>query len=1696
MFRFDSPSGRISHCRISFAMRGWVAALLTAPLLFGSVLSGLVFAQDATPVVQKEATEQEPAEKVAEKPAAKPTEKPAVKPEKPAEEPAQVPKADELAEKPEPPKVVPPKVVPPKAVPPKAVPAKAVPAKPVKPVPPNPVQQIFKQIFRGGGLIPAPKVIVGPRPANPKATKPDLNKDGSVMLDAVDRRAPVETRQSSLHQRALRAAENKEWNLVVEIVEALFNPRAFPHDTLIRRKDGSLVSIRREAIDLLGRVPEEHREIYIREFSTVADRLLREAIESGDTTQLVEVATRYFWTPSGPRAADVLATRHLDRGEFTIAATWLEQLLAVKSPLTETAAWKRKATVAFRIAGRDDLADQLKVEGIDPEVIGTRLSITQPVSSEEWLMLFANPRRFAVGDGSAPVLLKRWTMPTTWNRPLERKIDEMIDGFSDSNQPTLPVAMPLLVNGKIICRTFRGVQVADATTGRPLWSVGSDQSIEAMLTGQTQATQVQVQMGFNPVNFIQSSSSSGGPLAQLMFQNAAHGLLSSDGQRLFVIEDNPVFTLGRTSMRFGRNQNTKIFSGNRLKAYDLQTGRPLWEAGGPASIEEFALPLSGHFFLGAPVSDGGDLFVLTESDSEICLQALDAETGHPKWAQPIAYADRRIDQDPNRRMWSSHLAVADGTVICPTGVGWLVAVDRTRRSVQWTYRYSPRKKQDDRNQRRFGSSGVPVEAMNQRWLVSAPVVRGEKLFFTPAETTDEANISSGTFVCLDLATGKRIWQRPKSSYLYLAGVLEDRAILIGTNSAQAISLKGSTLWDCPFGSESKPSGRAVIVDDILYQPLQRNELVGINLKTGKVVSTQTLPYNERPLGNLLTYRGMLISYHPAAVTAWEQKDALERQLAEIREQSREDVDSLILEASAAAAEGEFDRGLSLLDRVVQSERYQQSPDVRLQVDDLTRRVIVSRIRRSPGEHPELHDRLTKLVRSPEEAAENHQLKFVTASALGRHVEAFGVLAEMISAPGQIPFTRADNRQVESEEDGWLRGHLVDTWSKLDEAGQAEASEQLRKLVKSVSSNTDRVRLARLLPFHASTEPLREGFAATAIEDGRLHEATGWLMQSQWSSNLPKIAAHFVTLIERHRKVGDSVTALRLAGRLSSELGEVTLPDGRSVKGVVSLFLTPSPNRSADSSNWGDFDMKLTRTATSYSYSSVFGLNPRSGHSTALDGLRVEWVQQSYGSVTQRINFVDETDGSLYWSVPVRTGTSGSSVNRHFHLGTTMIVFSRGVFNCLSIPDRRVLWTQLAGAPDSGSSRIKRNYRAMSTGSSFLNEVPGRSSMGAGPVPVVNSNYVCYRARRRITILDTQTGEVLWTRRAIPAGTRIFGTLSRLIILPASGTGDYALRATDGKRALLPEELEAEGNQGKEKVTPIRTFLTKALLINDNTLIMASTQKGNAARIVIQARNLESNESLWEKNFPATSRFRGSADDELAILSTDGKLQLLDLLTGTLKSLGSLPEISAKRTEYFVLSDRQHIYLVLNGQSRSRSYYGELQTIRASHDIVAFDRQSGEFSWHQKIASTEKNQSQSQSLVVTDLERNPVMILISNSYDQKLQTQLVKIMTVDKRSGRILNEYAAPGYPGYRSLRIDPQRKYIDLISYQDRIRLTAVPKQAVPEQATSKKEAPKEAVSEKAVPEPGPLEPAPLEKAVPGKAVALPAIPKELVPKK
>src|SRR5262249_12026267 len=127
------------------------------------------------------------------------------------------------------------------------------------------------------------------------------------------------------------------------------------------------LSARAEAERLFAQTPAAGQEQYRLQYGRAASELLKEAKVRDDARLLDEVARRYYHTPAGLEALDLLATQHLDRGRSADAALCFERLLRFEmrggkmvpraadqvAPLTLF-----KAALAFRLAGdatREDL---------------------------------------------------------------------------------------------------------------------------------------------------------------------------------------------------------------------------------------------------------------------------------------------------------------------------------------------------------------------------------------------------------------------------------------------------------------------------------------------------------------------------------------------------------------------------------------------------------------------------------------------------------------------------------------------------------------------------------------------------------------------------------------------------------------------------------------------------------------------------------------------------------------------------------------------------------------------------------------------------------------------------------------------------------------------------------------------------------------------------------------------------------------------------------------------------------------------------------------------------------------------------------------------------------------------------------------------------------------------------------------------
>ena len=1504
-------------------------------------------------------------------------------------------------------------------------------AKPAKAKPANPIQNILNKLFP-----PRKQPVQVPQDREVQEGGPAAPDGKGVTLDSVDRRAPVDRSQNTILERAQRAADIGSWTQAIGHIDLLFRKN---QDSLVLRKDGTMVSIRQEAIRILGDMPKEQRDVYARQYNGAAKRLLEEAIADDDMGKLVEVATRYFWTDSGVVAADLLGTRHLDRGEFGMASIWLKQLLDTKSNVTNSPTWQRKAFFVFKMAGQQSIADELekqfKKQEIEDELLANATASRQPVELDEWRYLFGNVKRHAISKGSEPVMLKRWELPTTWNQPLKKKLDQLITEFSDRSIATIPVGMPLLVNGYLVARTFQGVQVADAKTGREIWATEFNRSIEGALTGANQNQNQAFRM--NPNRFIRNSNSSdntGGPLGRIMFQNAANSLLSSDGKRVFIVEDTPIFTMGQSNV-FGanRNSNQNAYASNRLKAYDIETGRPLWEAGGADSIEELALPLRGCFFLGAPVPDGDDLLVVTEKNSEIHLHVLEPATGHPKWSQLLAYADQRINKDFRRRIWSTQVSVAGGTIICPTSVGWLVAVDRTRRSVLWAFRYSERKAQPKRANRGFSSYAyIRNEALNSRWATSAPIIVGDRVLYTPPEKAidDSSSYSStttgGTLACVDLYSGKRIWQKPRSSALYIAGASDEHFYLVSSTTVEAYAIANKALlWKATFeSSDGKPSGRGVILNDHFYQPMQQNKLLKINLTNGKIVSRLQLNEEERPLGNLTMYDGMVLSFHPAAITAFEQQHAIDEKLAKIKSGAVDD-ESIVFQSEVAMAHGEFKKTLELL-LPLHKAKTERDRRFQVRIEENLRRAAVSQLRLSPGDQPDLMTLLEELARTPRHKLANQQLKVAALLSAGQFLPAFETLVAFTENAQSQSVTRLDQPRVETDFDTWLGGQLQDTWGELSDKHQLEQDLKLKKRFAVYIESKDQaalVRYSRIFSFHKEVKTLYHNLSQLAIAEKNTSSAMHWIrMLAAQSSDAERAA-----LEELELDVAIDAKDWIAAARLISLIGDRdTKPNLDQQRQQVKSF---KPTAVPD---WGDFDLKLARSASNYSYRPAKIFENRGSGSSFLDDFRMEYGQQGYSSsTTNRINFVRESDNSLYWSVPIRGGRTTRTILDIQLTERLVVVLNKGVINCLSVPDRKVLWTRNVGDADLNiSTSSYQTFQGMQLGSSFVTSSTHQQRHTKSVIPIFNSEFLCFRGRRAIHCIDVRTGKLRWKCERIVSGTKVYSTLNTVFVVAPTADNGFALRASDGR------ELKDHSAM---------PMFASGVIDNHENQVVRGARKGSGTDAVISLTAIEpdSQRFLWRHDFKGRHYFNKLGAHEVGAIDTKGVVTVLNLQTGKAQIFDAIPPKKlVGSSQRHLLQGKDYLFAILNTSGSSYSYSGDMPYMRITGNVVAYDKKTGKVAWIKPVDKL--------NLMLAQIRRSPILLFTHQEYDRKISIQKLTILALDKKTGRQLVEARTYSYSSFRNMSVDLKGQFIDLATYNERLRMKVIARR--PETAPAKEE--------------------------------------------
>ena len=1398
--------------------------------------------------------------------------------------------------------------------------------------------------------------------------------------------------------RARRLVDDQRWSDAATLFDEIL---AADRDSFFRadRQQRTWQSIKSETNRLIGDLEKPGREAYELQFRARADRMLDQASAANDTAGIVAVARRWFHTPAGYRATLLAAIEAMEAGQPLAAAAWLDRLATVDGAalyeptlsVMRAVAWLRAgdrvAAAAILDRTRGGGKNVVRIAGKDvplsfPEGGGlawlTAL-VGEPAGRPggpgtdapggNWVMHRGDPARNGVADASCPLLAPRYRVPLARHPEESRLLDSQRRLHADQDIAVLPVGTPLAVDGTILVHTTMGLLAVDFETGKRIW----------LQTG-PQAALPQASAGGADNGGDAADPDAGGSFSSV-FEDATSGILASDGRLVFVVESHPdaVSTrqVGGMNFRPGLQVAGGGFQGgggwrggNTLSAYAIaDRGSLRWRLPDrEAASEEGGLPVAPtDWYLGAPLPVGEQLLVLVEEKGEIRLDVLDAATGRLEWSQPLAEVDeeRAIDNRDShaRRLAGLSPALSEGVLVCPTGAGAVVAVDLATRTLLWAHEY-PQPRQAGmamlpngirvpRNGPIGGGFGGDVgrEPRTGRWLDSTPILAGGRVLLTPGESQE--------LLCLDLRRGTTAWRLPRKDRLCVAGVVDGRAVVVGRRGVEALdAATGRILWQQSLAADhGSPSGRGILTPHRLFLPLDTPEVLEIDLADGSIVNRSSARGTFVP-GNLLAYRGEVISQGADSLDVFHQSAALESRIETAFRGNARDAWALLWRGQLALDHGDIAAGVAAV-----REAHALQPN-RVPANVVAAALLFA-LEHDFAQAAPLWREAVTLSGSPATAVVTLRTTvdgFLRSGDLPQAWEAFQqLLKQTSSASAAVALEHGPGFAVQAPVDGliadgsdpqltvaparWLQGRLAELYAKAPPTLRAEldayAAGELTAVVAATGGQpagtvaTEQLvqlrKFVELFGVHERGLEARRRLAemlGAAIEaggrddDGRqLAVERDFVLLDLTRVGTPadrEQAAAMLAGIRGEIQTGLSGTGLNGPTGLTDAAEADAWPIGRVVQ------RRPGGIRSGGKAQSDTDELRFVR-------SRLMNIPLLAGSDSFLPGLELAFDQHQQAGIIA-------TDG---FGRPV--GEPFGLTSRA-DVGRLMPMFQQGGIDDASVLGR-VVFVRAganiaafelanAGGPGQGGGRNRPLWvladkptpdgdaravgfvmnvgagRAARQGNIPLGarvtepRNPSEGGRRRGPLAAAaRCNGVAIMIDRTLRVYDSLTGRLLWERQRLPPAGELIGDDEYLCVCPTDGRGAVVLAMADGR---LVRTLDLPASE-------------RRLLSSGRSLLVVQptdeqTDPDPVGRVRIERLDLADGQRPLG-DYPAESRTCTAGDGRLAIVEPSGDLSLLDIDAGRTVFRTRLPDMPAGLEQLQVLPWAGR-YLVLVGRAET------------------------------------------------------------------------------------------------------------------------------------------------------------------------------------
>ena len=1299
----------------------------------------------------------------------------------------------------------------------------------------------------------------GDAPADPPpATENDSDNNGQPPDERpADPRWPIAQRESvrllaeadDLVARRLYSAAARVANELLALPPSYYPPG---------RGRPLLCELHRSVERAVLRWPAAAQMAYLQRTSAEAADELAQAVRRSRADEIEAVAHRWLHTPAGAEAQWLLAHCDLDRGDWLRALLRLEHLKS-----TSISAWRLEPSLTLRIAQchlklgmrREAEAALRSTAGLLDRSGGLSAAWTaQPPRTLDELCRRLETD-WAGEETAAPLsveslkFLSSHIMPWLRDQPqpisetpssLASLINDRQRRLAGRNRPTVPIAQPLLINNLVVHRTPTHLEAVEWPSGRVRWRQPLEDRLQhyhRLFTGSPAWT---YKKGVAGLLRSMVSDQSAQPaeinrkilldrLEERLWRDGRFAALSSDGRRVFGVE-NDSHPMPHDYQRFAVAANGRRFiegslpTGNLLAAYDLATGKLLWEAGNanalrgdyrdyielpansddqgeahpaagprtratgdpfgpPRPLKGLGLPRTQVLFerpdwsmftdlqfLGPPLPMANRLYAAVSSADATFLLELASEDGRPQWALMLEAKPLLESHFEPIYLLAMRCALvaARSAGGCVRAEGVLIChdgekffgVDLAQRRTVWAYPLTE-----------FEPSSEAEDASDPFELA----MQSDRSSRSEFVWTDPPALAAGSYVllapshqktldCLRAADGRLCWSIPRRESLYFGAIGPDRVVVVERGGVRCLALDdGRLLWRQAFPQGATPVGRGYQLAGRLLVPLREVGVPAFDLETGRIIGWQR-PDPQTRLGNLIpTGDGVLLQ---TATGLFRCDDAFRAADAARRDSppANADRETRCRHVELLLATGEAREALAFLRQLPDDAR--SEPPLRR----LTLTAAIDAVRGEPA--PALEAAASVLSEAikhdPDEAQPLAAALADGYERLGRRSDAFRLLfvAVMTQKHPQDSSLKTRFDRMERVEAARQVVFDLDVSLRLKElyraADKAEQAEIDRCLTGALAGSATRAAALRLAAWHPAVVDALVEQARAERQANRLHAAE-WLL-----------ALAVRTAPERAAELDSERRAVRLEGAPHP----IAWPEKfQTIEPAAKADQTEKAAENASADPFDDGPMALG----SHFVTVLRPAEPADGVSP----IRIAVNQASSSPL-----LVDAA-GRVLGPCPI--GSSGPfGVFGGFdafgfpdwhgcQLGRLAIVVSGSQIAAFDLlrPGDKPLWTRSADTAEAAAIQTAQQF--------FTHEWPA-----AGQRPrllAVSRSAACAQLGQRLVGIEPHTGRILWQRDDLPYGCDLFGDEQFLFATPPSGENTIVFDPRDGRERQTLDPID-------------------------------------------------------------------------------------------------------------------------------------------------------------------------------------------------------------------------------------------------------------------------------------------------------------------